>query len=361
MKRIRKAGLAAGIGAILVTAAAFPALADTVYVNASALNYRNRPSMDADAVLGTLPRGTKLERLSDEGEWSQVKLADSKVSVYVATRYLTASAPAAQTQAQDKPDSGLAAASWEVGLDADYPYASFSAINSGKAVYYQSASQNRKGKTVCVNAGHGTSGGESVKTYCHPDKTPKVTGGTTGAGAVMASAVSSGMTFSDGTPERDVTLAMAKIFRDKLLADGYDVLMIRESGDVQLDNVARTVLANNQAHCHIALHWDSTSSDKGAFYMSVPQNASYRAMEPVASHWASHNRLGECLIAGLKEGGNKIFSSGAMEMDLTQTSFSTVPSVDIELGDKASSHSQETLKKQADGLLSGVNRFFGFE
>ena len=86
MKRIRKAGLAAGIGAILVTAAAFPVLADTVYVNASALNYRNRPSMDADAVLGTLPRGTKLERLSDEGEWSQVKLADSKVSVYVATR-----------------------------------------------------------------------------------------------------------------------------------------------------------------------------------------------------------------------------------------------------------------------------------
>ena len=77
MKRIRKAGLAAGIGAILVTAAAFLALADTVYVNASSLNFRNRPSMDADAVLGTLPRGTKLERLSDEGEWSQVKLADS--------------------------------------------------------------------------------------------------------------------------------------------------------------------------------------------------------------------------------------------------------------------------------------------
>ena len=178
---------------------------------------------------------------------------------------------------------------------------------------------------------------------------------------MAGSMMSPGMTFSDGTPERDVTLAMAKIFRDKLLADGYDVLMIRESGDVQLDNVARTVLANNQAHCHIALHWDSTSSDKGAFYMSVPQNASYRAMEPVASHWESHNRLGECLIAGLKEGGNKIFSSGAMEMDLTQTSFSTVPSVDIELGDKASSHSQETLKKQADGLLSGVNRFFGFE
>ena len=86
----------------------------------------------------------------------------------------------------------------------------------------------------------------------------------------------------------------------------------------------------------------------------------YRAMEPVASHWQSHNQLGECLIEGLRGTGNKIFSSGSMEMDLTQTSYSTVPSVDIELGDKASSYSTETLERQADGLLAGVNQFFGF-
>ena len=54
----------------------------------------------------------------------------------------------------------------------------------------------------------------------------------------------------------------------------------------------------------------------------------------------------------------KIFSGGSMEMDLTQTSYSTVPSVDIELGDKASDHSQATLSVLADGLLAGVNAFF---
>lgn len=54
--------------------------------------------------------------------------------------------------------------------------------------------------------------------------------------------------------------------------------MIRDGKDVQLDNVARTVMANNTADCHIALHWDSTKKDKGAFYMSVPNNAAYRAM-----------------------------------------------------------------------------------
>ena len=89
-------------------------------------------------------------------------------------------------------------------------------------------------------------GGGSVKTQCHPDGSAKVTGGTTGAGATSAVAVSSGMTFADGTAESKVTLAMAKVLKTKLLNAGYDVLMIRESDDVQLDNIARTVIANNK-------------------------------------------------------------------------------------------------------------------
>lgn len=241
----------------------------------------------------------------------------------------------------------------------DYVYGEFSAIHTGKAAFYDNRQENRKGITVCVNAGHGCSGGETKKTYCHPDKTPKVTSGTTAAGAVKSSAISSGMTFSDGTPEAEVTLRMALILRDRLLEEGYSVLMVRETEDSQLDNVARTVMANNLADCHIALHWDSTASDKGVFFMSVPSAASYRSMEPVASHWEDHNRLGKALVDGLKGQGAKVFGNGEMEMDLTQTSFSTVPSVDIELGDKASDHGEETLRRLADGLTDGVNQFFG--
>ena len=63
-------------------------------------------------------------------------------------------------------------------------------------------------------------------------------------------------------------------------------------------------------------------------------------------------------MAGLKGAGVKIFSGGSMAMDLTQTSYSTVPSVDIELGDKASDHSQATLNTLADGLLAGINQYF---
>ncbi len=321
-------------------------------------------------ILGRVPRGTKLTRSSDQGEWSIV--AVDGVDVYVASRYLVSDASAVADAASEGASGQQTsdpvnqrhevnadiAVSWNVSLSPEWTYAGNSKINSGSAVYYQAAESVRKDRTVCVNAGHGTEGGSAVKTLSHPDGTPKVTGGTTAAGAVYSTAVSYGMTFQDGVSEKDVTLQAAKLLRDELLKAGYDVLMIREEADVQLDNIARTVIANQQADCHIALHWDSTSSDKGAFYMSVPDVAAYRAMEPVASNWQKHHKLGDSLIAGLREQGTKIFSDGRMAMDLTQTSYSTIPSVDIELGDKVSDHSEAALRRLAAGLTDGVNRFF---
>ncbi len=338
------------------TAPSMEAKDETVYVKATTLNLRVSPAPGAEVVAAPA-NGTALKRTGDNGTWSQVEYNGK--TCYAASAYLTTEKPAEIAAPSGTEQTQTAAQSaGEVGMNMDWKYASLSKINSGKAILYRSENANRKNKVVCVNAGHGTSGGSSVKTQCHPDGTPKVTSGTTSAGATTAVAVSGGMTFADGTPEAKVTLAMAKVLKDKLLARGYDVLMIREGDDVQLDNVARTVMANNLADCHIALHWDSTKKDKGAFYMSVPNVASYRAMEPVASHWQQHNALGESLVAGLKGAGVKIFSGGSMEMDLTQTSYSTIPSIDIELGDGASDHSAATLDKLGTGLVDGVDRYY---
>ncbi|MCI6172823.1 MAG: N-acetylmuramoyl-L-alanine amidase [Clostridiales bacterium] len=247
-----------------------------------------------------------------------------------------------------------------VSFNPAWLYAGNSKIHSGTATLYHAQPSLARHKTVCVNAGHGTEGGESVKTLCHPDGTPKVTGGSTGAGATEAMAVAGGMEFDDGTPERDVTLALAIAVRDQLLQSGYDVLMIRESQDVQLDNIARTLMANNLADCHIALHYDGTDRDKGVFFMSVPQVDSYLSMEPVASHWQDHDRLGRAVTAGIAAQGFSLFDGGEMQMDLTQTSYSTVPSIDLECGDAASDHSGATFPGLAAGIVSGVSSFFGF-
>lgn len=249
----------------------------------------------------------------------------------------------------------------KIVLDSSWKYADFSEIHSGNAVIHLSKNPERKNIKVGINAGHGTEGGTKIKTWCHPDKTPKVTGGSTAAGAVKATAVSSGMKFSDGTPEPVITLKEARIVRDLLLEKGYDVLMIREADDVQLDNIARTVICNNVADCHIAIHWDGDglNYDKGCFYLSVPDGIKY--LESVATSWRESERLGECCIKALAEHGCKIRGNGSVDTDLTQTSYSFIPSIDIELGNQKSDLSDEALSKLANGLVAGIEQFFNFK
>ena len=243
----------------------------------------------------------------------------------------------------------------------DWTYASNSKVHQESVTLYHADSSVRKedGYVVAVNAGHGSKAAQQVQTLCHPDGTAKVTGGSTEAGATTATGANSGTTFLDGSTEASATLSLALILKEKLLAAGYDVLMLRESDDCDLDNIARTVYANNNADCHLALHYDSTESDKGFFYMGVPEDDSYRSMEPVASHWSEHEHLGQSLVQGESALGVGIFDDGRLEMDLTQTSYSTVPSVDVEVGDRGSDPSQETQEKIAQGIVDGLDIFFG--
>lgn len=338
-------------------AASFQTVNQVMYVNASSLNVRTEPSATAGKAQ-SLSRGTAVQVNGLSGEWARISLGGK--NYYVASRYLSSGNSAAAstaTAAASTPVSvpeGVTVS--DITLSDNLRFASSSKIKTGTAKLYKNTKGKYGDKVVCVNAGHGTSGGERVKTLSHPDGSPKVTGGTNQRGAVESMAVSSGMTFRDGTPESRVTLQEAQILRDVLLNRGFSVLMIREGSDVQLDNIARTVLANNYAACHIAVHWDSTSSDKGAYFMSVPDGL--KKMDPVSSTWQKSEAFGEALIGGLRGKGVKIFGGGSMDVDLTQTSYSTVPSVDIELGDKVSDHSEATLRKLAEGLADGVTQYF---
>ncbi len=259
---------------------------------------------------------------------------------------------------EDKTETGAQTTTGAVAWNDGWKYAGFSKIHSGSGMMYKSSASNRRGIVVAINAGHGTAGGTSVYTQCHPDGSPKVTGGSTGAGATQAMAVSSGTTLNNGMSEAQAVLAVARAAKDSLLAAGYDVLMLRDGDDVQLDNVARTVMANNNASCHISIHYDSSSSDKGLFYTSVPNVGSYRSMEPVASHWQEHNALGESMLTGMRSAGVKIYGSGSMAIDLTQTSYSTIPSIDLEVGDRASDTSGATVSALAKGIVAGVSDYF---
>lgn len=64
-------------------------------------------------------------------------------------------------------------------------------------------------------------------------------------------------------------------------------------------------------------------------------------------------------MPGLKGAGAKIFSDSSMAVDLAQTSSSTVPSADIEPGDKVSVHSSATLTTLVGDLVARVDQHFG--
>lgn len=243
----------------------------------------------------------------------------------------------------------------EIKLNPQWQFSDFSKIITGSSFLYYTSKPPKK-HIIGVNSGHGTKNGSLIKTLCHPDGSPKTTGGTTKKGETYAYAVSDGMTFLDGTPEAVVNLKLAKILKEILLRNGYDVLMLRNDEDVQLDNIARTIIANNNAEILISIHFDAGNKNKGAFYLSVPDGI--KGMMPVKNLWEQHNKLGSCLIEGLKETGIKIFGEGNLDIDLTQTSYSTIPSVVIEMGDQGSDVSEEMLKNMGEGLMKGIDIFF---
>lgn len=260
------------------------------------------------------------------------------------------------TQAKSFVDDG-SFRSYAVPLDPKWTYADFSKINTGAATLYR-VRANRRDIVVAVNAGHGTQGGSRVKTYSHPDKSPKLTGGTSPLGAVESIAVSGGMQFADGTGEAAVTLRTARLVKTELLRNGFDVLLLRDDDDVQLDNIARTVISNNTATIHIALHYDGDreKEDKGCFYCVIPE--ALHTLKTVRKQWRESERLGQCLIDGLRGQGLPIYGDGTFEQDLTQTSFSTIPTAVVELGNQHTKTDTESLEQRAKGIAAGVVQFF---
>ena len=131
-----------------------PAEGASIFSEAGEVNDTDISAEGTEGVPGDLEGQGMLSQPSEESESSSV-FASSKVN-----------------------QSGDEVIEW----NPDWPYASFSQIHTGTAMLYRP--ENGNGVTVCVNAGHGTAGGWNYQTQCHPDGTPKVTGGSTAAGAV---------------------------------------------------------------------------------------------------------------------------------------------------------------------------------
>lgn len=219
-------------------------------------NIRKEPSTDA-GILRKLTIGEKLERLSVNGEWSEVKIDGT--SYYIHNEYLDKydEAAAAKQADEETSDAGTGEENTQENTENEVKTEDTGSAVAGAKV------PTGSGRLIAIDAGHqakGNNGKEPLGPGSTQMKT-KVSGGTTGR--------------TTGQTEYDLNLKVALKLKAELTARGYQVLMIRETNDVNISNAERAQIANNAgAAAFIRIHANGSENSAANGVMTICQTAS---------------------------------------------------------------------------------------
>ena len=178
----------------------------------------------------------------------------------------------------------------------------------------------------------------------------------------MKAKVSSGTQgVSTGIPEYELNLAVSLYLKEELLARGYEVIMIRETNDIDISNVERAKMANEAgADAFIRVHADSSTNSSAKGVMTIcqtPQNP-YNSELYTESKRLSELVLEEVVAAtGAKK--RRVWETDTM----TGINWTTVPTTILEMGYMSNPEEDELLateeyrKKVAVGVANAIDRY----
>ena len=162
-------------------------------------------------------------------------------------------------------------------------------------------------------------------------------------------------------PEYQLTLDVSLKLRDELLARGYNVLMIRETNDVNISNRERAAMATEAgADIFVRIHADASenSYDIGILAISPTGN------NPYVSHLYAKSRALSDEILSATVSATGAHERGVLEADnMIGINWSTIPVTIIEMGfmtnpeEDRLMQTEEYQRKLVIGIADGIDSY----